>query len=288
MVAGRKADEEADVYKYMDCANAKTIKMELKLVEQNKKQNRCIFLLKGSSPAFANLLRKTIIDEVPTMAIEDVEIRKNSSVFYDEIVAHRLGLVVFKTDLTAYELPEECKCNGEGCSRCRLEVSLKAKGPGYAYASDIKSKDPKVVPVFPKTPIVKLIKGQTLELEATAVLGNGKTHMKWSPGLAFYKYLPVVEVKKGVKDAKAVAGVCPADIFDAKGDLKVKDENLLKCNLCGACAELEPEHIKLNESGKDFVFTIESWGQLDAKEIVKSAVDIIQAKTDELVKLVGK
>jgi len=52
--------------------------MELKLIKQ--KDNVASFLLKGSSPAFANALRRSVIDLVPTMAIEDVEIRKNNSV----------------------------------------------------------------------------------------------------------------------------------------------------------------------------------------------------------------
>ncbi|MBW2997208.1 DNA-directed RNA polymerase subunit D, partial [Candidatus Woesearchaeota archaeon] len=133
--------------------------METELIEHNKKQNRVVFLLKNATPAFANMLRKTIIDEVPTMAIEDVEFRKNSSVLYDEIIAHRMGLIPLATDLKSYSMPAECTCKGEGCSKCQLQMTLKAKGPGYVYASDMKSNDPKVVPVEPKIPIVKLIKG---------------------------------------------------------------------------------------------------------------------------------
>jgi DNA-directed RNA polymerase subunit D len=263
--------------------------MEVELIGQDKKQNRILFLLKGSSPAFANMLRKTIIDEVPTMAIEDVEIRKNSSVLYDEMVAHRLGLVPITTDLKSYVLPEECTCKGEGCSRCTLQFSLKGKGPGYVYASELKSKDPKVAPVQDKMPIVKLIKGQTLEIEATATLGKGKEHMKWSPGLAFYKYMPVIEVKKGVQDAKAVADSCPVDVYSVKNkELVINKDNLLKCHLCCACTDVDPEHLKLNESEKDFVFTVESWGQLSPKEMVETAVEIMQKKCDELVSLVSK
>ncbi|MBU2560874.1 MAG: DNA-directed RNA polymerase subunit D [Nanoarchaeota archaeon] len=261
--------------------------MEVELIEQNKKQNRVTFLLKGATPAFANMLRKTIIDEVPTIAIEDVELRKNSSVIYDEMIAHRLGLIPLSTDLTAYNLPEECTCKGEGCSKCQLELSLKAKGPGYVYASELKSKDPKVVPVYPKMPIVKLIKGHTLELEATAVLGKGKEHAKWSPALAYYKYKPVIDVKKGVEDPKAVADSCPVDVYSVKNkELVINKDNLLRCHLCGACAEADPQHIKLNESNTDFVFTVESWGQLSVKDIVSTAIDAIQKKCDEVVNLV--
>ncbi len=261
--------------------------MEVELVDHDKKQNRVVFLLKGANPAFANMLRKTIIDEVPTMAIEDVEFRKNSSVLYDEIIAHRLGLVPLSTDLKAYNLPEECTCKGEGCSKCQLMFTLKAKGPGYVYASDMKSNDPKVVPVHPKMPVVKLIKGHTLELEATAVLGRGKDHSKWSPALAFYKYKPAIDIKKGVKNPKAVADSCPVDVYSVKNkELTINKDNVLRCHLCGACADVDPDHIKLNESGTDFVFTVESWGQLDVKDIVSTAVEIIQKKCDEVVKLI--
>jgi DNA-directed RNA polymerase subunit D len=263
--------------------------MEVELLEQNKKQNRTVFLVKGATPAFANMLRKTIADEVPTMAIEDVELRKNSSVLYDEIISHRLGLLPLVTDLKAYNLPAECTCKGEGCSKCELKLSLKAKGPGYAYASDLKSKDPKVIPVHPKTPIVKLIKGQILELEATAVLGKGAEHAKWCPALAYYKYKPVIEIKKGIKDPKAVADACPVDVYSVKNkELTINKDNLMKCHLCCACTDIDPQHIKLNESSSDFVFTVESWGQLPAKEIVSTAVEIMQKKCDEVVKLIGK
>jgi len=107
------------------------------------------------------------------MAIEDVEVRKNSSSLYDEMIAHRLGLIPLTTDLKSYNLPSECKCEGKGCARCQLVLTLSAKGPGIVYSSSLKSKDPKVKPVFDNFPIVKLLKGQEIELEATATLGTG-------------------------------------------------------------------------------------------------------------------
>src|SRR3989338_340192 len=167
--------------------------MEIRVLDNNKEQGRLSFILKDSNPVFANTLRRLIIDEVPTMAIEDVEFSKNNSILYDEMIAHRLGLVPLKTDLKSYNLPEKCKCEGKGCSRCQLKMVLKVtKGSGTVYASEIKSKDPAVKPVYGDMPIVKLLKGQTLEIEATAVLGRGKDHSKWSPGLVYYKYKPII------------------------------------------------------------------------------------------------
>ena len=138
--------------------------MEIRVLENNKEQGKVSFILKDSTPAFANTLRRLMIDDVPAMAIEDVEFQKNNSILYDEMIAHRLGLVPLKTDLKSYNLPDKCKCEGKGCNRCQLKMVLRAtKGSGVVYASEIKSKDPAVKPVFPNMPIVKLLKGQTLD-----------------------------------------------------------------------------------------------------------------------------
>jgi DNA-directed RNA polymerase subunit D len=161
--------------------------MKIKVVSHDEKKNKMVFDVSGIDAGYANTLRRLFMTEVPVIAIEDIEFKKNDSGLYDEIVAHRLGLVAMTTDLKSYNLPAECKCKGEGCARCQLKMTLKAKGPGIVYASDIKSKDPKVKPVFGKTPIVKLLDNQELELEMTAIMGVGKVHTKWSPCLAYYE-----------------------------------------------------------------------------------------------------
>ena len=55
--------------------------------------------MKDTTPSFANTLRRVVTEDVPTMAIEDVEFRKNNSILYDEIISHRLGLIPLTTDL---------------------------------------------------------------------------------------------------------------------------------------------------------------------------------------------
>src|SRR3989344_3950598 len=143
--------------------------MELTVLQTDKKSGKTKLQLRGANPSFANALRRAIMERVPTMAIEDVEFHKNSSILYDEFVAHRLGLLPLKTDLKSYNLKEKCKCNGEGCGRCTLKLTLNAKGPCTVYAKELHSDDPKVVPIHGETPIVKLHKGQEIELIATAV-----------------------------------------------------------------------------------------------------------------------
>ena len=271
--AGKKEEKEAGGYK-----------MEVKLLKQDKEKGKLSFVIKDSAPAFVNTLRRTIAEEVPTLAIEDVEFRDNSSALYDEVIAHRLGLIPIKTDLKSYNLPSECSCKGKGCAKCTLKMTLSSSKSGYVYAKDIKSKDSKCVPAYPNLPITKLLKGQKIELVATAALGQGKEHAKWVPGLISYKNYPVIEVNQKGESCEEAAMKCPAKVFEfTKGKLTVV--NPLNCHFCNACVDICPDGIKVKESKTDFVFNIESWGQLDPRDMVKEAVKRLQKKTDEFVKL---
>jgi len=123
--------------------------MEVKLLKKEPAYNRATFLIKNTTPAFVNSIRRTILESVPTLAIEDVEFRQNSSVMYDEMIALRLGLITLKTPLKDYNVTSKCTCKGEGCAKCTIALILTAKGPCTVYASSLKSKDPTVTPVFP-------------------------------------------------------------------------------------------------------------------------------------------
>jgi hypothetical protein len=56
------------------------------------------FDLVGADAAIANTLRRILIAEVPTMAVEDCYIVNNTSILPDEVLAQRLGLVPLKAD----------------------------------------------------------------------------------------------------------------------------------------------------------------------------------------------
>lgn len=51
------------------------------------------FLLTHTDVSMANALRRIMISETPTIAIEIVQIRTNTSALPDELLSHRLGLV---------------------------------------------------------------------------------------------------------------------------------------------------------------------------------------------------
>lgn len=240
---------------------------------KEKKSGRTLFLLKDANPAIANAIRRAVIEKVPTMAIEEVEFRKNSSALYDEVIAHRLGLIPLRTDQKGYNLPQKCKCKGQGCNSCTLLFSLKTKGPGYVYASELKSKDPKVKPVYPETPIVKLMKGQELELEATAVLGKGQEHIKWSPGLVWFTQKAKVTVNNNHPSFAEFKDKYPPQAFK---DGKMDKELIEELNLYDAVEGINEEIVKVEYDPTTFVFHVEPWGQLTPKEMIVSALEEIE------------
>lgn len=144
--------------------------------------------LEGVDRSYANAVRRFCISEVPSMAIDDIVILENSSVLYDEILAHRLGMIPLKSDLERYVLPESCDCgNPLGCQKCRVLLVLDATAkerPRTVVSGDLVSEDREVGPVNPNIPIVKLAVGQSVKLEAYARLGRGKEHAKWQPATA--------------------------------------------------------------------------------------------------------
>jgi DNA-directed RNA polymerase subunit D len=259
--------------------------MEVRFLEKSKDGMKMSFLIRGVTPAFANTLRRTIVEEVPTMAIEDVEFRKNSSVLYDEMVSHRLGLIPLKTDLKSYTLPELCKCKGEGCARCRVALTLKVNATGVVYAENIKSKDSAITPVNDKMPITKLSKGQSLEFEAYAVLGKGKVHAKWSPGHVYYYNEPKITVNNEDKLIKENSSKYPPLIFDKSGKV---DRNLINTPaLIDACEGIS-KLIEVERKDDSYVFVVESFGQLTPKAMVIEAVNQINIQFDELTELMKK
>lgn len=159
----------------------------MKVTNMKKEGERITFTVSGITTQMANALRRTVISEVPVMAVEEVTFQDNSSILNDEVLAHRLGLLPLTTDLKTYNFVSACTCKGEGCGKCTAILTLDVQGPKTVYAEDLKSTDPEITPVYPKTPLVKLTENQNIKLEAKAILGLGSHHIKWQAGIASYE-----------------------------------------------------------------------------------------------------
>ena len=69
--------------------------------------DRIVFDMVGIEAPLANALRRILLAEVPTMAIERVLLFQNTSIIQDEVLAHRLGLIPIKVDPRQFQYVRE-------------------------------------------------------------------------------------------------------------------------------------------------------------------------------------
>ena len=66
-------------------------------------ENELVFEMVGIDVSFANALRRILLSEVPTVAIEHVYMWCNTSIIHDEVLAHRIGLVPLNVDARLFD-----------------------------------------------------------------------------------------------------------------------------------------------------------------------------------------
>lgn len=283
------------------------------------------FELLNTDLAIANALRRIMISEVPTMAIDFVEIRDNTSALHDEFLAHRIGLVpLYSPNLDEFEFHEECLCNSM-CEKCtvkfrlhkvsaddQLEITSKhieivAQGANQPMLGE----QPPLAPVTyydefgneePAITLAKLAKNQILDFDLVAKKGIGKIHAKWSPvATCVMRKQPLVELdheklnkELNEQEKRTFVNKCPRNVFKFNEARKVIDiENPDNCSLCQECVKYTQEEgiergVKITENDHKFIFIVESTGALDPEDIVFRAIVILQKKLRSLQESIGK
>ena len=146
--------------------------MSLNIISQN--DQRVSVKLKGIPLQYANALRRICLNGVPIYAIDTVDFLSNSSVLPDEGIAHRLGLIPLKTELSAVQQDNESD---------KIMFTLdsgETSETRTVLSGELKSQDDIVKPIADNIPIVTLAPGQRLNIEAYARLGRGTEHAKWN------------------------------------------------------------------------------------------------------------
>ena len=267
--------------------------MEIEIIEMADRKAK--FLLKNTSPAMANALRRTLLSDIPKMAIDKVEFltgkiegddgKEYESItpLFEEIIAHRLGMLPVPTDLDLFVPQDKCACGGEGCPSCTIMYSIRKTGPSTVYSSDLQplggpnSDSLRIVDEF--IPIVELTPEQGIYVYATAVMGTAKKHVKWQVcnGVG-YSYVPKITIdpkRASDDDVVAIAEMCPEGLEVKKGELVVKDP--VACGLCNGCIERlsETDGVTIDWDDSNFIFKYETDGSMTAQKALDVALDVL-------------
>ena len=146
--------------------------MSLEITNENNEE--VSVKIKGVALQYANALRRICLNGVPIYAIESIDVLENSSVLADEGVAHRVGLIPLKTELSASK---------DGNENDKIMLTLDSgilDETRTILSGDLKSQDGNVVPTSNDIPIVTLAPGQSIKFEAYARLGKGTEHARWN------------------------------------------------------------------------------------------------------------
>lgn len=274
------------------------------------------FVLHNADLSVANALRRIILSEVPTMAIEYVTVKANSSSMNDEYVAHRLGLIpLVSSNVDQFNFPHETYYDNTAANNpiFTVKYSLKVKNEGkdtlevtsYDLKQEgIETEDQRSVkPVEYSSVngeprgilIMKLAPNQELDLECVAHKGQGKFHSKWSPcSICNFQYEPHIEIDQmkmtnlSTAQKMKLVDSCPKRVYSyhsKSGQVEIENPNA--CIFCDECTKTAGEFgtqyldmIKVGFTKNKFIFTVESNGSLKPDEIIDSALTQLTYKLE--------
>ncbi|KAF8210293.1 DNA-directed RNA polymerase [Mycena galopus ATCC 62051] len=239
------------------------------------KKDRVNFILENVDLAFANSLRRVMMADLPTIAIDLVEIQANTTVLPDEFIAHRLGMIplVSSNCDEGMRYTRDCTCMA-ACQYCSIQLKLdvachnnttmditsdhlevaseagdEPSKRGEYFGHPVGKSDPDVPP------------GQELKLRCIAKKGIAKEHAKWSPCSAVsFEYDP--------HKNSAIRPTAEWPLGEnASEEEKPRDD----------------EVFDFNAVPRKFYFEVETDGSLGPQEVVMQGLAELQSKLAQIV-----
>ena len=275
--------------------------VKIKVLKETEEKMQ--LLLSETDRSLANALRRTLISDTPKMAIDSVrfqlgtkeqdgEVWETTGPIPDEMVAQRLAMVPIPTMHDKFHFQYECpNCKDlveadRGCLECQMIYTCVVFGDEegkWVTAGDMKylGEESLEIPEHYKTiPITKLLKGQMIEFYATAIMGRGREHTKWSPvcGVAFQpRRIGVINNKTKAKILWDMDLETTAKDFDKSGRLEDVDKVstlALELNHVGEGTEETREFndaITLEEVPGEYIFEFETDGSMSPRAAFEKA-----------------
>ena len=277
--------------------------VKIKILKETEEKIQ--ILLSKTDRSFANALRRSLISDTPKMAIDSVtfqlgtkeqdeEIWETTGPLPDEMIAQRLAMIPIPTVHDKFHFQDECpNCKDvveeeRGCVECQMIYTCVVFGSEegrWVTAGDMKylgEGSLEIPDEYKSIPITKLLKGQMIEFYATAIMGRGREHTKWSPvcGVSFHpRRIGVMNNKRKSKILWDMDLEINAKDFDKDGKLKDIDKVAIlvdELNHVGEGTEASREFsdaVTLEEVSGEFILEFETDGSMGPRVAFMKAVE---------------
>ena len=280
----------------------------------NETEEKIQVLISKTDRSFANALRRSLISDTPKMAIDSVtfqlgtkeqdeEIWETTGPLPDEMVAQRLAMIPIPTVHDKFYFQDECpNCKDvveeeRGCVECQMIYTCVVFGSEegrWVTAGDMKylgEGSLEIPDEYKSIPITKLLKGQMIEFYATAIMGRGREHTKWSPvcGVSFHpRRIGVLNNKKKSKILWDMDLEINAKDLDKDGKLKDIDKVAVlthELNHVGEGTEASREFgdaVTLEEVSGEFILEFETDGSMGPRVAIMKAIEELSGRFGSL------
>ena len=254
--------------------------------------------------SFVNSIRRSLVSMVPCLALHEIDFHMGSlgsyvdeesgdekeyesiSAMFNEIIAHRLGMLPIPTDKKTVEAFGNSV--NDDSKQPDIMYSLHKQGPCTVYSGDLEpvnGDDSLIIPEA-NVPIVKLAEGQAILIYAKAKMGVASTHTKWQCAVAprFYQ-APTVTVSSG-KGSKAVLDAVGKDKFKKKGSNHVITDPVIAHQALKDLEKLWNDEdaqkaMEVTTKTYHFVFEFETNGAMKAKLALEQALETFNTHCNE-------
>ena len=285
--------------------------VKTKIIEESDEKIR--ILLTDTDRAFVNSIRRSLLSDTPKMAIDTVrfelgtiemddEVWETNGPIPDEMIAQRLAMLPIPTRHDEFYFQDSCPNCSElvvedrGCPLCTMLFTCKSFGSEegrMVTAGDMNFLGEERLSIPEKyhtIPITKLFRGQMIEFYATAVMGRGRDHAKWSPvcGIAFTpRYVGVINIMSRAKVLWDLGLTITAKDFDSKKvgarleDIDKVAQLIDDLHHVGAGTEESRDFkdaITLEEVPREFILSFETDGSMTARVAFEKAIEELSGR----------
>ena len=285
--------------------------VKTKVIEESDEAITILF--SGTDRAFVNSIRRSLIADTPKMAIDTVrfemgtveqddEVWETGGPLPDEVVAQRLAMIPIPTKHDEFHFQDSCPSCAElvvedrGCPECTMIYTCKefgSEGGRTVTAGNMSflGAGGSIAEKYHSIPITKLYRGQMIEFYATAIMGRGRDHSKWSPvcGVSFtQRKVGVINKPRKAKMLWDLNLNITAKDFDSNGRLEDIDmvaqliDDLHHVGEGTEEAENFGDSITLEEVPGEFVLSFETDGSMTARVAFEMAVKELSGRFGEL------